>query len=978
MTGKARPRRSSRRRRRALLPWWVLPVLMLALLMLVALPWLLTGRAPLMAPDALLAKAEHQLAVGDLPAAAESLRQVLTVAPQTAYARWLYGELQTRLGDWMLAEKQYRLALDLGLSENSALVPLALALLMQGKHGELLELAAPPVLGANARASLAALKSQAALARGDAFAARDWLDQARALGDGGVATALAEARLLEADGQPEAAARLLTETVERWPDSTLAWHARGELAARYGDLALARECFATLAERNPSSPRWTMDHALALIGQGLVEAAAPLVEQMLAQDPHSVASAYAAGRLAAAQGDHDAALSHFEAVLALEPLNAEALYHHGAALVQLGQLDSGLRNLRRALDAEPGLYGPSLLLANQALLARDYAAAAAQLQGAFARGLWDVAGLGLYAGALIGQGRSARAVALLRELVGSRRGGGTERERLALALIAAGQLDAAAAELARLVLLEPQRLLGETWLIRALVATGASEQALARAGALQARLPGEPLVLLLLAEVYAALGEAGSAQTLVSAVQAEAPVRSSVRRAAVLAHARAAVTAGESAQALALLEAHLQTDPRDLAAMYLLAQVQVGAGAPAAAGAWLQQAVEEAPADLDALLALARWLIEAGQAVEAIDPLRVALDSHPQRVELLSVLATALLADDGAEAAWHLARRAERLAPDDPRVRYLKARALMALGESARAATALEAVLQTQPGLALARRDLLAMRLATGDLADAARLASDLRVAFADDPTLLLLSGQRALLAERPAAARHWLDLALAQGAGRAALLALGWLAARQGDLDTAIALYRDWLEATPEDSQVRLALANALLTAGEDAAAQAQWEAVLAHDPGNLVALNNLAWSLLTVAPRRALALAEAAQVLAPRQAAVADTLAAAQRGTGAWLAAERTLARALVQHPGHTGLMLQRAEVLLQAQQAQALGTQLGPLLTAPLAAPARGRALDLLGRLPADAWAVLVAQILRHRPTAPALHDWVALHP
>jgi Tfp pilus assembly protein PilF len=71
----------------------------------------------------------------------------------------------------------------------------------------------------------------------------------------------------------------------------------------------------------------------------------------------------------------------------------------------------------------------------------------------------------------------------------------------------------------------------------------------------------------------------------------------------------------------------------------------------------------------------------------------------------------------------------------------------------------------------------------------------------------------------------------------------------------------------------VRLSLANLYLQARDEPAAIKQYEAVLAAAPNNVLALNNLAWSLRDRDGARALTLATRAAELAPSASEVLDT---------------------------------------------------------------------------------------------------------
>lgn len=93
------------------------------------------------------------------------------------------------------------------------------------------------------------------------------------------------------------------------------------------------------------------------------------------------------------------------------------------------------------------------------------------------------------------------------------------------------------------------------------------------------------------------------------------------------------------------------------------------------------------------------------------------------------------------------------------------------------------------------------------------------------------------------------------------------------GKTQAAITTLRDWLWLIPESSTVRLQLAMQLEQDGQLAAAQQEYEAVLAVQPENLIVLNNLAWLLRDSDPKRALKLAETALELGGERPEILDT---------------------------------------------------------------------------------------------------------
>jgi predicted Zn-dependent protease len=96
------------------------------------------------------------------------------------------------------------------------------------------------------------------------------------------------------------------------------------------------------------------------------------------------------------------------------------------------------------------------------------------------------------------------------------------------------------------------------------------------------------------------------------------------------------------------------------------------------------------------------------------------------------------------------------------------------------------------------------------------------------------------------------------------------------------------WTRDQPKDAGFALYLADAALARRDWPAAELQYRRVIDLQPGNGVAINNLAWLLVKANKPGALALAEQANMLQPNQAAFMDTLAMA-------LAAEKKLDQAI-----------------------------------------------------------------------------------
>ena len=96
----------------------------------------------------------------------------------------------------------------------------------------------------------------------------------------------------------------------------------------------------------------------------------------------------------------------------------------------------------------------------------------------------------------------------------------------------------------------------------------------------------------------------------------------------------------------------------------------------------------------------------------------------------------------------------------------------------------------------------------------------------------------------------------------------------REGRTDPAKQRLTAITQADPKNVAALLVLANLEENAGNQPGAAARYRAVLDVDGSNLLALNNLAYSLATSDPDEASKLAQRAVELAPDSAAVQDTL--------------------------------------------------------------------------------------------------------
>jgi len=156
------------------------------------------------------------------------------------------------------------------------------------------------------------------------------------------------------------------------------------------------------------------------------------------------------------------------------------------------------------------------------------------------------------------------------------------------------------------------------------------------------------------------------------------------------------------------------------------------------------------------------------------------------------------------------------------------------------------------------------------------------------------------------------------------------------------------WLKENPKDTTLRLYLGEHDLRRKDFHAAVRVYREVLAIQPANPVALNNLAWTLGRLKDPSAVGYAEKAYALAPNDAAIADTLG--------WMLVERgdtkrgvdLLAEAVAAAPNATEIRLHYAKALMKSGDKAGARKALEQVQDGPDPNPFRAEAEALLKQL------------------------------
>lgn len=207
------------------------------------------------------------------------------------------------------------------------------------------------------------------VARGDAPAAAQLLEQALAdgIGDDPVRAKLALTHIWMAD--PDAAAAVLRGFEDsRNLDILMAFGRLANARQQWGE---ARRWFGRALEIDPGNPNALLNLGIALVAEGSVAEARPLLERVVAAIPGSFDGWNALAMACVRQGDLDAAIAAWERARQINPDAVELLFNLGLVHAQAGHLVEAIGSFEAfAAGAEPGPQRERALALAQRLRAR--------------------------------------------------------------------------------------------------------------------------------------------------------------------------------------------------------------------------------------------------------------------------------------------------------------------------------------------------------------------------------------------------------------------------------------------------------------------------------------------------------------------------------------------------------------------------------------------------------------------------------
>jgi cellulose synthase operon protein C len=864
-------------------------------------------------PQSLLASGQQFAAKGDHAAAAIQFKGALQLDPKFTAARVELGRSLLASSDPKGAALELTRALNENASAEEVVPTLARALVLAGDYKTLTSNYGDLVL--QDKAAVAELKTQVATAWG-ALGDRARTQAATtaalaAVPDFGPALIL-RARLLAGESKFTEAIALLDEVVKQPSKLHDAWHLKGEIQDLVnGDPAAAATSF---QEALKIEPAYVPAHA-ALIGQrvrqGDLPGAKAQADKLRAVLPNHPMTALMDAQLAFLDRNLPLAKERGQALLRVFPNNMAVLLVNGAVESETGNLLQAEAHFGKAIQLNPSSWVARRNLGEVYVRLGQPAKALETLQPLLNSNPPRVEALSLAGDAALRLGDAAAAERFF--IAAARVAPDNNRIQTAVALsqLTRGEASKAFSDLELLAKRTSDTYADEA-IFSARMKRREFEAALRALDDMQRKAPDKRELEELRGRVHLAKRDWPAARQAFEA----ALKRDSASFAAVSGLVQVDIAEKKIDQALKRLQDNLAANPRNHYAHVGIAEIKIFTGAPLEEVRQpLTSAIQLAPNDSQPRLLLIEHLLRKRQFKDALVVAQDAAAALPNDPRVLDAVGRAQLESGDVEQAISTYRRLAANESNSAAAYARLAEIFQASGRRPQAEAALRKALELEPGLRVAQASLMGLLIDSGRRSEALAFARKLQT---DQPTQAagyLMEGAFHTRVQAP-------DAAIA--AYRNGL-------AKTGQSEVAITLYRalmtagkqaeaeqfggSWMKSNPKDLLFDYVMAEVAIMRSKYAEAEPRLRRVLAANPDNVLALNNLAWALTQLGKPGAAALAQRAVDAAPTNVSLLDTLATAQAAEGQPALAVATQQRALELAPDNHDLRLGLARFALQA---------------------------------------------------------------
>jgi putative PEP-CTERM system TPR-repeat lipoprotein len=896
-------------------------------------------------PEEHVQRAKDYESKGELISAIIELKNALEKNPQNSQARLLLGNIYVENGDGASAEKELSIAQKQGVTAATVAVPLANALLLQGRPKDVLaKLTDVTGLSASGMAELHVVKGKSYLGLGELQHAEEEFHAALNSQPDSPIAWHGQAVLAYTKQQWDEASRWNEKVLANNPKSAQALGLKGDIALARNDAKGAEVAYGSAVKLRPDYALYRIGLAIAQINTGKYPEAKGQLDTVLKSFPNDLTANYYRALAAYQLKDYEGAKVHSELVLNNNPSQEDLRSRLVAAGANyaLGQMEAANKHLQIFLARVPSYEPARMLQAAIQLRMGKTGDAAASLKGISSSSENDVQLLNAVGVAALQQGKSDLGLEILQRVAEKNPDDPAAKIRVGLARSAKGDYQEAIDDFEQALRMDPKLVGAEALVAMNHLKAGNADEALKAARRFQQGVPNSPdgYTLAGLAQVMKKqYAEAKASFNKALSIQPGNPNASQNLASLALAD-------GDREQARRLLQASVQKYPGHVPTTLRLADMYWQDGQAKQAETTLSDGLKKNPAALNLRLALGNLYLAQREPAMALKLADEAAPSHPNNASILEHQGLAQMQLGQTNLAISAFENAVKLAPNNPSIHFQLARSYEQIGNLSRANQELQATLKISPKHGPARFAQARLLAKTGKLDAAQKMLAELSATYPNDPMIQETRGDLALAQNKPKEAMDFYKAALAKQENNYLTVRLAAAQMRSGDRAGGLNTLQAWLKRYPDDLYTHGSLADAFLATGQHREAAAHYEKVVQGQPENVAVLNNLAWIYQQIGDtNKALTYAQRAHKLAPKQPNVLDTYAMILLSKGNAAGALEKLRAANELAKGDFTIRLHLAQALIANNNPAQARQILNELLDSKIPVSQRQQAQELL---------------------------------
>jgi len=827
-----------------------------------------------MSEEQLLQRARLFMEKKEYKAAVIEAKNTLQKNPGNAEARYILGVISLDYGEYLAAEGEFRRADLTGWGDGLARIGRARALFELDLYEELANnVGLEAGYSDTVKAELLALRAAAEASMEEPDQARATLREAVELDPAAFQVFMTQIQLLLDEDELQSANGRIEVALKAFPGNLELLLLQARIVLAEGDVGTGKQLLLAVIEADQPNfiSIYGVNARLSLVQQLILEQDLEEAQRYLAPLFGRTANApytnYLGGLLAFEQGDYDLAEQRLLKVLKRAPDHAPTRLLFATVNFAQQDYEQAAYFLSKYLAANPGHLAARKLLGRSYMRLDQPGEAREVLQSAIDEETDDAELLMMVGLSELRSGDSAAGIAGLERVLSADASKVSLRKELAGIYMTTGEISLAIQELQTLMDRGGDE--QEALMIIGSLRSGEFEWAISSSLDLLASNPGDPAIISLVGNVFAA--------------------------------------SGDYQEARRYLNQALSAEPGFFPATMVLARIEELEGNTDRAITFYRNLVESGVDSVVPVLALARLEGQQGNTQQVVDLLQAASEEFPNENRPRLLLAELYLQEKQYPKVGLLLEDAARDEPDQPVVLFLQARLLIATGRYQEAVNTLTRLLEIDPESAVARvllaeahlhmggvqnaREILGkvirehpdnvpalaqmakIEILSGNLGQAMRYSQRIQQEY---PELYLgyqLQGDVWVAKKNDVEAGRQFDQAWERMRRSELAIRRAEVALRSGDDEAAVEPLLSWLGDHPGDVRVRRFLGTTYHDTGRDEQAIAEYMKVLAMDAGDVAVLNNLAWIYFQGNNPGALAMAERAYRLDADNPGVLDT---------------------------------------------------------------------------------------------------------